>query len=95
MKFEWDEAKNLKNITKHHLSFERAVTIFAGLVLSTEDTRKHYGEMRYQVIGKTVDGVITLVVHTNRKGVTRIISARIANKRERRIYDDYCKNEKA
>jgi uncharacterized DUF497 family protein len=46
MKYEWDEAKNRKNIAKHGLSFEDADQVFAGPCVTFEDERFAYGEER-------------------------------------------------
>jgi uncharacterized protein len=39
MKYEWDEAKNRKNIAKHGLSFEDAEQVFSGPCVTFEDDR--------------------------------------------------------
>ncbi len=86
--YEWDERKNQRNIEKHGISFELASRIFEGPVLSAPDTRNEYGEVREISIGK-VEGILMLVVvHTQRSGKTRIISARRANAKERTRYDE-------
>ena len=88
MIFEWDPAKNARNVGKHGVSFATASRIFEGPVFRAEDTRRDYGELRWNSIGM-VDGLAILAVtHTNRSGVTRIISARSANRIERKRYDD-------
>ncbi|MGH2560633.1 MAG: BrnT family toxin [Thermomicrobiales bacterium] len=51
------------------------------------DVRRDYGEVRIKSIGRSSDGAVLVVVHTIRNGVTRIISARRANKHERHNYD--------
>ena len=92
MDFEWDEAKNQSNINKHLISFEEAQTIFKGEVLTVADDRFHYPEERYISFGELVlaDGSLVIaVVHTERGERTRLISARKANRRERRQYDEY------
>ncbi len=89
MKFEWDEPKNQANINKHGISFERAITIFAGTIISAPDIRYDYGESREVTIGMMDDCVIIVVVHTDRQGVIRIISARPANRKEREKYYGY------
>ena len=91
MDFEWVEEKNKKNIHKHKISFEEAALIFRGLTLTTIDTRKDYGEIREISIGQLSEQFIVTTVHIDRKGVVRIISARPANKAERKEYYDYCK----
>ncbi len=86
MKLAWDPAKNAANIAKHGVSFEQAARIFDGPVLTGTDDRVYHGEMREISIG-LLDGIATLVVvHTDRGGVTRIISARRALKTERELY---------
>ncbi len=92
MNFEWDEAKNQSNIRKHLISFEEAKTIFEGEVLTFADDRFHYAEERYISFGELVlaDGSLVIaVVHTERQKRTRLISARRANRRERRQYYEY------
>ena len=86
MEFEWDEAKNRRNVEKHGVSFELAQKIFDGPVVTWIDDREHHGEDRYISIGM-VEAIATLVVvHMDRAGRTRLISARPASRRERRNY---------
>ena len=86
--FEWDEEKNRINLEKHGIGFALAVRIFEGPVLSFVDDRNDYAETRYRSIGQ-IEGVVVLaVIHTDRAGKTRLISARAANRRERRRYDE-------
>ena len=86
--FEWDEKKNRANVEKHGVSFKTASRIFEGSVLSAIDDRTDYGEVREISIG-AIDGIVVLVVvHTDRDGKTRIISARRANRTERQRYDE-------
>lgn len=89
--FEWDNAKNAENRRKHGISFEEAALIFDGLVVAWADTRMDYGETRMVSIGLIGALVAVAVVHTDRGGTTRIISARLANRRERRLYDEHCR----
>jgi uncharacterized protein len=93
MLFEWDENKNLGNIAKHGLEFQQAKQVFEDPNLLTfEDTRFSYAEVREISIGQLLlttqsKIIIIVVVHTDRKGVIRIISARKASKQERKIYE--------
>lgn len=87
MKFEWDDDKNRLNIQKHAVSFEDASKIFDGFTLDVEDTRFDYGEARTISIGMLAGVAILTVVHTDRQGVCRIISARQANRKERERYE--------
>jgi uncharacterized DUF497 family protein len=87
--FEWDEEKNQQNLAKHGISFDEASLIFEGPVLSWTDDRTDYGETRTISLGLIRGQVAVAVVHTDRNGQTRIISARLANRRERRLYDEH------
>lgn len=88
MKFEWDETKNQQNIAKHGVWFEDACRIFDGFTVDAVDDRADYGEERVISIG-LLDGIAILtVIHTDRNNVCRIISARPANRKERKRYDE-------
>ncbi len=89
MPFEWDENKNAQNRQKHGISFEEAQEIFDGLVFTSIDDRFDYGEIREISIGSIEGVVILTVTHTERSGVTRIISARKATPKERKKYYEY------
>ncbi|MDR3296993.1 MAG: BrnT family toxin [Prevotellaceae bacterium] len=87
MTFEWDENKRLSNLAKHGLDFADALRVFQDPYRKDDvDDRKNYGEARVNTIGVFIDEVIIVVTHTNRNSVTRLISARRANKKERRNY---------
>jgi hypothetical protein len=51
MNYEWDEAKNRKNIAKHGLSFEDAEQVFDGPCVTFVDERFAYGEERLITLG--------------------------------------------
>lgn len=85
MKLEWDKNKNQLNYEKHGLSFEDAKLVFASKTISFEDDREDYGEERFITLGELETRVV-VIVHTQRNFVTRIISMRKANEREKKIY---------
>lgn len=92
MEFEWDEQKNQTNIVKHGISFTEAIEVFNDPDLLTYlDNRFDYEEIREISIGQLLlyrqPVIVIVVVHTDRNGVTRIISARRANKKERKRYE--------
>lgn len=89
MQFEWDEDKNRENQRKHGIAFEEAALIFSGVVLTRFDDREYYGEIREVSTGMIGGRVTVVVAHTDREGVIRLISARLANKRERKAYDEH------
>ena len=87
---EWDEEKNARNKKEHNVSFEAAQYIFADPERIERFDRSEgntSGEERFQTIGM-VDKVL-FVVHTERGDNKRIITARIADKSERRSYNGY------
>ena len=87
MEFEWDENKRMVNLAKHNFDFANAVFIFVDPYRITfVDSRKNYGEIREHTIGMSKNELIVSVIHTDRNGKTRIISARQANNKERSIY---------
>lgn len=96
LKFAWDEEKNLSNQRKHGVSFELAARVFLDpLHLSVQD-RIEGGEERWQSIGLVGGVAIILVAHTySEEGpfdapleVIRIISARLATRREKVRYEE-------
>jgi uncharacterized DUF497 family protein len=89
MEFEWDEAKNLENIRKHQIDFIDVPAIFESTMLIELDDRFDYEEDRWVGIGFLRNGV-AVVVWTERQGdVIRIISARRANRYERKRFEQY------
>ena len=89
MQFEWDENKNQSNFNKHGIYFEEAVEIFKNDCFTWIDNRENYDEVREITIGKLHKNLVVVLVHTNRFGIVRIISARKANKQERRKYYEH------
>lgn len=88
-KFEWDEVKNKKNQEKHGIRFEDILEVFDYPMLTRVDDRYDYGEVRYIGIGKNQIAVFFTIVYTKREARIRIISARKANKKERKMYGNY------
>ncbi|HEX9461267.1 MAG TPA: BrnT family toxin [Alphaproteobacteria bacterium] len=85
MQFEWDEVKSFINSKARGLPFEIAMALFDGPTVEIPDGRRNYGERRVKAIG-SVDGSILVCVYTDRDTVRRIISLRVANRRERDAY---------
>lgn len=86
MEFEWDDDKYQSNLAKHGVSFRLATRIFKGPILTEEDVRRDYGERRFISIG-VVQGICLVVVHTERDGITRIISAWLGGRNDKKRYD--------
>ena len=89
MEFEWDEAKAEANERKHGGDFTEAMTVFADpLSLTGYDPDHSEDEHRYLTMGLSTEGRLLIVSHTDRGEIARIISAREANRRERKDYED-------
>jgi uncharacterized DUF497 family protein len=91
LNFEWDERKNASNQKKHGISFGEAKTVFAdelGRLISDPDHSE--GEEHFILMGMSSQHRLLIVCHCERTSDTiRIISARKADKFERRQYEDY------
>ena len=88
MDFEWDEAKSSRNLRERGFGFDFAALIFETRVLEARDDRADYAEDRIVAIGEA-EGVVMTVVYTDRQNARRIISARLANKKERQIWQSF------
>jgi len=89
MKFEWDPKKARSNLKKHKVSFEEAATVLADPMAATGADPDHsIGEFRYITFGISKRGRLLAVAHTEDGDSIRIISARIARKGERKIYEE-------
>jgi uncharacterized protein len=90
--FEWDEKKALGNLEKHGVTFNEAATCFIDdHVVVNEDPSHSTQEQRLIAIAKSALDRILVVVFTVRRNTDgqesyRIISARQASKKERKIY---------
>lgn len=85
--FEWDDNKAEINKIKHKVSFNVAAKVFDDKNKFEEFDFEHsWEEDRWKVIGKVDD--VLFVVYTERGDTTRLISARKATARERRVYYD-------
>lgn len=93
-KFEWDPYKASINAKKHQVTFDQACHVFddpMALTIFDEDSSTE-DEDRWITLGKSNSQYYLVVVHTfrshNDQAVTiRVISARKANKREVRQYE--------
>lgn len=92
MRFEWDEAKNRLNIRDHKIDFADVPPVFRGPMLVELDDREEYGEDRWVAVGSLGNLVIVVVYTERRRDTVRIISARKANRFERRRYEQSLKN---
>jgi len=85
MVFEWDPEKERENFEAHGIHFETAEMVFFDpFRMERHDDDSSDDEERWQTMGFFND--VLFVVYTERGDVTRIISARVAEPFERRIY---------
>ena len=86
---EWDGEKAWANFNKHGVTFAEAATIFGDPQSLTIAYPLHStDEERFVTIGQSMEGRLLVVVHTERGDTIRIISARVATRRERRSYEE-------
>ena len=87
--FEWDSEKAAENVRKHGVSFDEAVTAFGDpLSILLPDPDHSVGEERYLVMGMSTQNRLLVVAFVERPPRTRIISARLATRRERHDYEE-------
>jgi hypothetical protein len=88
MKIEWDLKKAKLNLRKHSVSFEEAATALSDPLAATGADPDHsITEERYVTFGVSERGRLLVVAHTDEEETIRIISARIASKGERELYE--------
>lgn len=88
MLFEWDDKKEQLNIKKHGIDFSTAALVFGDRNrIEKYDELHSLTEDRYITIGQ-ISGiaVVVMVVYTERNAAIRIISARLATKKEKEAY---------
>ncbi|MEA1998199.1 MAG: BrnT family toxin [Euryarchaeota archaeon] len=88
MRFEWDPKKAKRNLRKHAVSFDEAVTVFYDSLSATFDDPDHsVGEHRYITIGFSSRNRLLVVGYTERGEILRIINARPATAHERKRHE--------
>lgn len=87
MKYQWDKNKAKSNLQKHGIEFADAVSVFSDdLAITIPDNR--FDEDRFVTIGMDAFGKILVVIFTWRGEEIRLISARLAERRERKQYEE-------
>ena len=89
MRFEWDAAKAAASLLKHGVGFDEATTVFGDArSVSGRDLEHSAGEARFVTLGLSSHGRVLVVCHTDRGSVVRIITARTATRKEKRVYEE-------
>ena len=87
--FEWNPKKAEKNLAKHDVSFEEAMTVFADpLARIFPDEQHSVHESREIIIGYSAQQHLILMSFTGIEEYVRIISARRATPTERKDYEE-------
>jgi uncharacterized protein len=77
------------NLKKHGVSFAEAVTVLGDpLSMNMPDPDHSEGEQRFIVLGMSDRYRLVVVSYTDRPPRTRIISARLATRNERKQYEE-------
>lgn len=87
----YDETKRQANIVKHGIDLAALSSFFDGDLLTREDTREAYGELRFQSVGWYSDEMLFVVWTPGDNEWPHIISARKAEKHEREAWVRFCK----
>jgi len=91
--FEWDDAKAEANLGKHGVDFMVAMSVLLDpLAMTRLDDEHSDDEERWVSVGRAGNGQLLLVVHTFTAtgpgtALVRLISARVATRREREQYE--------
>ena len=87
MKYQWDKNKATSNLKKHGIEFADAVSVFSDeLAITIPENR--FDEERFVTIGMDAFGRILVIVFTWRSEDIRLISVRLAERRERKQYEE-------
>ena len=87
----FDETKRQANIIKHGIDLAALSDFFDGNLLTREDTRGAYGELRFQSVGWHIDAMLFVVWTPGDNEWPHIISARKAEKHECEAWTRFCK----
>ena len=88
MEFEWDPKKADTNKRKHGVTFQEGTTFFGDSLAVTYADPDHSGdEERHITFGVSTQKRLLVVSHAHRGSRTRIISARLMTRIERKIYE--------
>jgi uncharacterized DUF497 family protein len=89
VEFDWDDKKARTNVAKHGVTFHEAASVFGDpLALTFQDPDHSTSEDRFLTFGQSISGRLLAVIHSARWASIRIISARSATRRERKIYEE-------
>ena len=82
----WDETKRKKNIREHRIDLADLESVFDRHMVTVEDDREAYGELRLQSLGMWRGRVVFLVWTPRGDDVLHLISCRYANRQQTEDY---------
>ena len=89
MRFEWNALKAARNVRKHGVSFDEASSVFFDPLSATGDDPDHsLEERRFVTFGMSSSGRLLVVTHMEQYDAIRIITARLATRTERKLYEE-------
>jgi hypothetical protein len=90
VRFEWDGDKAAGNLKKHKVGFDEASTVFGDHLAKIFSDDEHSAEeIREIIVGHSILNRLLLVSFTERgSDVIRIISARVATRKERKSHEE-------
>jgi hypothetical protein len=90
--FVWDQGNEQKNFIKHGITILEAEETFYNPNFLSFDPAHSQHEKRYRLLGRTNNNKVLIIAFTIRNNKTRVISSRLANKKERNTYAQALKN---
>lgn len=87
MNITWDSIKAKSNFQKHKVRFSDAEPVFFDPMALTRNDDDAEGEQRFVSVGMSAMNKILVVVYTYRDEGIRLISARRATPKERKLYE--------
>lgn len=88
MRFKFDPAKAAANLKKHGVSFADAEGVLVDPLAVTVEDPDAEGEQRFIAVGLGSAGELLVVVYADRDDEYRLISARLATRKERKHYEN-------
>ena len=89
MRYHWDAKKAARNLSKHGVSFQEAITVFDDpLFVIFADPDHSLREKRFIIMGESNQHRLLVVAYTERLNEIRLINARKATPKEREVYEE-------
>lgn len=89
--FIWDAGNEQKSFLKHGITPLEAEEAFFNPNFISADVSHSLTEQRYRLLGRTNNHKVLIIAFTIRSNKARVISSRLANKKERTLYDQAIK----